>query len=170
MLKLSRNETLIISFFFVGIITLVAGDIIDDLSHGSSLTHAMTEILIIVLNIACFLYIWTQYFLTKKENHKIKLDLTQVQNDLLDYKKETQHLLKGLSEKIDSQLEKWKLTKSEKEIALLLLKGLSTKEIASLRQTSESTIKQQCNSIYQKSNLSGRSELSAFFLEDLFIF
>lgn len=170
MLRLSRNETLIISFFFIAIITLVAGDIIDDISHGSSILHATTEVLIIVLNIACFLYIWGQYFKTKKENLQIKLDLSKVENDLSEYKKETQHLLKGLSEKIDFQLEKWKLTKSEKEIALLLLKGLSTKEISSLRQTSESTIKQQCNSIYQKSNLSGRSELSAFFLEDLFIF
>jgi DNA-binding NarL/FixJ family response regulator len=49
----------------------------------------------------------------------------------------------------------------------LLLKGLSHKEIANLRSTSEATIRQQAASIYQKSSLSGRAALSAFFLEDL---
>ncbi len=167
--RLSRNETLLISIFFVCIISLVTGDIVDDLNHGSSLSHAINEIIIVLLNILCFSYLWLRYFSTKKENQEIKFSLVKVQSDLEDYKKETQHLLKGLSEKIDLQMTKWSLSKSEKEVALLLLKGLSTKEIATVRQTSENTIKQQCNSIYQKSNLSGRMELSAFFLEDLFI-
>jgi hypothetical protein len=52
---------------------------------------------------------------------------------------------------------------------LLLLKGFSHKEIARLRHTSTTTIRQQAASIYQKANLSGRAALSAFFLEDLLL-
>nr|HMN69592.1 helix-turn-helix transcriptional regulator [Bdellovibrionales bacterium] len=65
------------------------------------------------------------------------------------------------------QLTSWKLTISEKEVAFLLLKGLSLKEIAEIRKTSEKTARAQSTAIYEKSGLSGRSELAAFFLEDL---
>ena len=67
------------------------------------------------------------------------------------------------------QFERWQLTAAEREVALLLLKGLSHKEIAVLRDTSERTIRQQAQSIYGKSNLSGRAALSAFFLEDMLL-
>lgn len=52
-------------------------------------------------------------------------------------------------------------------MAFLLLKGMSLKELAELRGTSEKTARAQSMSIYAKAGLSGRSELSAFFLEDL---
>ncbi len=70
---------------------------------------------------------------------------------------------------IDRQLTKWGLTASEKEIALLLLKGLSLKEIASIRETSERTVRTQSLAIYQKAGINGRAELAAFFLEDLLV-
>ena len=54
-------------------------------------------------------------------------------------------------------------------IALLLLKGPSHKAIAAVRQTSEKTVRQQSLAVYRKAGLSGRAELSAFFLEDLLL-
>ena len=48
-----------------------------------------------------------------------------------------------------------------------MLKGLSHKEIARLRLTSETTVRQQAAAIYRKSGLASRAELAAFFLEDL---
>jgi len=80
---------------------------------------------------------------------------------------ETQDLLRGLSDQIDRQFEKWGLTAAEREIALLMLKGLRHKEIASLRGTSERTVRQQALTIYKKAGLDGRTDLTAFFLEDL---
>jgi DNA-binding NarL/FixJ family response regulator len=41
------------------------------------------------------------------------------------------------------------------------------KEIADIRQTQEKTVRTQATTIYKKSGLSGRQELSAFFLEDI---
>jgi DNA-binding NarL/FixJ family response regulator len=52
-------------------------------------------------------------------------------------------------------------------VALLLLKGLSTKEIAAVRAVSERTVREQSGAVYTKANLTGRAALSAFFLEDL---
>ena len=80
---------------------------------------------------------------------------------------ETQGLLRGVSDQIDRQFEKWGLTAAEREIALLMLKGLRHKEIASLRGTSERTVRQQALTIYKKAGLDGRTDLTAFFLEDL---
>lgn len=62
-----------------------------------------------------------------------------------------------------------KLSHCDKEVGLLILKGMSYKEIAILRNVSEKTVRQQAHSIYKKAKLSGRAALSAFFLEDLLL-
>ena len=77
--------------------------------------------------------------------------------------------VEGLARSIDQQLDLWQLSAAEKEIAFLLLKGLSLREIAGLRGTAEKTVRAQSAAVYAKSGLSGRTELSAFFLEDLLV-
>lgn len=83
------------------------------------------------------------------------------------WRDEKRALLKGLGDAIDEQFTLWNLTEAEREVALLLLKGLSLKEIAQVRATSERTIRAQARALYAKAGLSGRAALSAFFLEDL---
>jgi DNA-binding CsgD family transcriptional regulator len=83
------------------------------------------------------------------------------------WRAEAREHLKGLGDAIDAQFSRWKLTEAEREVALLLLKGLSHKEIAAVRATSERTVREQARSLYAKSGLTGRAALSAFFLEDL---
>jgi DNA-binding CsgD family transcriptional regulator len=73
----------------------------------------------------------------------------------------------GLGHAIDAQFARWNLTEAEREVALLLLKGLSHKEIAAVRTSSERTVREQARSLYAKAGLTGRAALSAFFLEDL---
>jgi len=74
----------------------------------------------------------------------------------------------ALGRAIEAQFTAWRLSAAEIDIAGLMLKGASLKEIALARDTSEATIRQQAQSIYRKSGLSGRAELSAYFLESLF--
>jgi putative tricarboxylic transport membrane protein len=80
---------------------------------------------------------------------------------------QTEELLSGLSEQIEKQFAQWALTAAEREVAMLLLKGLRLKEIASMRNTSERTVRQQALTIYRKAGLEGRTDLAAFFLETL---
>jgi DNA-binding CsgD family transcriptional regulator len=61
----------------------------------------------------------------------------------------------------------WGLTPAERDVALFAIKGLSTAEIATLRTTSEGTVKAQTNAIYRKAGVSGRSQLLSLFIEDL---
>lgn len=70
------------------------------------------------------------------------------------------------SEVIREQFEQWQLTPSEQQVAMLLLKRLSFKEIGSVRNTKEKTVRQQASIIYGKANVEGRYEFAAWFLED----
>ena len=72
-------------------------------------------------------------------------------------------LLKTISRKFDE----WKLSESEREVALLLIKGLSVSEIARARNSRPGTVKSQSNAVYRKAGLRGRGELAAYFVEDL---
>jgi DNA-binding CsgD family transcriptional regulator len=83
------------------------------------------------------------------------------------WRTEARALLNGLGEAIETQFSRWNLTEAEREVALLLLKGLSLKEIAAIRGSSERTVRAQARLIYSKAALTGRAALSAFFLEDL---
>ena len=84
------------------------------------------------------------------------------------WRQQSRRFLEGLSRAIESQFAAWNLTPAEADVAGLLLKGASLREIAGLRRTSEATIRQQAQNVYRKSGLATRSELAAYFLEDLF--
>lgn len=93
------------------------------------------------------------------------LELARLQGQR--WRNESRALLAGLGDAIDAQFSRWNLTEAEREVALLLLKGLSLKEVAAIRATAERTIRAQARSVYSKAGLTGRAALSAFFLEDL---
>jgi DNA-binding CsgD family transcriptional regulator len=93
------------------------------------------------------------------------LEIARVQGQR--WRSEARTVLNGLGDAIEAQFTRWSLTDAEREVALLLLKGLSLKEIASVRVTAERTIRAQAQSVYAKASVTGRAALSAFFLEDL---
>jgi DNA-binding NarL/FixJ family response regulator len=68
---------------------------------------------------------------------------------------------------IQAQFSEWNLSPSESEVAFLLIKGLSMKEIANVRNVKEKTVRLQATGIYAKSGNAGRNELAAHFIEDL---
>ncbi len=70
-------------------------------------------------------------------------------------------------EHMTERFESWGLTEAERDVALFAIKGLSTAEIAALRDTSEGTVKAQTNAIYRKAGVSGRPQLLSLFIDDL---
>lgn len=70
-------------------------------------------------------------------------------------------------ELLDEHFELWALTPSERDVALLSIKGLSIADIAKIRQTKEGTIKSQSNAIYSKAGVTGRQQLLSLFIEEL---
>lgn len=70
-------------------------------------------------------------------------------------------------ELMEDRFEEWSLTPAERDVALFAIKGMSTHDIASLRDTSEGTVKAQTNAIYRKAGVSGRPQLLSLFIDDL---
>ena len=68
---------------------------------------------------------------------------------------------------LEDHFDLWSLTESERDVALLAIKGLSIAEIAQVRRTKEGTIKAQCNAIYRKAGVNGRPQLLSHFIEEL---
>ncbi len=68
---------------------------------------------------------------------------------------------------LEEKFDQWGLTPAERDVALFSIKGLSTAEIAGLRNTSEGTVKAQTNAIYRKAQVANRPQLLSLFIEDL---
>lgn len=73
----------------------------------------------------------------------------------------------AFAEVLEERFTEWALTPAERDVALFAIKGLSTAEIASLRETSEGTVKAQTNAIYRKAGVTGRPQLLSLFIEEL---
>ena len=70
-------------------------------------------------------------------------------------------------EVMEERFTDWALTPAERDVALFAIKGMSTQEIATLRDVSEGTIKAQTNAIYRKADVTGRTQLLSLFIDDL---
>lgn len=68
---------------------------------------------------------------------------------------------------IEKAFERWHLTEAEREVAIMLIKGLSMMEIAAARAVKEKTVRQHATNIYAKAGCANRSELASLFIEDL---
>lgn len=154
---------------FSAIALLIAGDIVADYRSGTAVGHLLTEGSVMALAVGGAVSLWRQLRTARRHAEELTVDLATAKREAERFRADAQEALRGLGEAIDSQFARWGLTPAEREVGLLLLKGLSHKEAAATRATSETTIRQQALAIYRKSGLRNRSELSAFFLEDLLL-
>ncbi len=151
---------------FLLLVTIASGaDLTADLSEGVDITHITQEGFLMLIAGCAFVWIALKLRASKKAMEQLQAELESVKS--MEQPKELLVAKQQLSEVISTQFSIWKLSKSEQDIGLLLLKGFSLKEIAALRNTAEKTIRQQASSTYKKSGLSGRHAFSAWFLEDL---
>jgi len=72
-----------------------------------------------------------------------------------------------LFHQIEKAFDQWQLTSSEREVAIMLIKGMSMAEIAAVRAVKDKTIRQHATNIYAKAGYSNRNELASHFIEDL---
>lgn len=148
------------------VILLIAVDLVLDASEGTNPIHLTLETGAMVAVSAVAIAM-----LRRRERRigALARDLDRSRAEATRWRSEAEQALRGLGEAIDVQFDRWELTPAEREVGLLLLKGLSLKEVATVRSTSERTARDQARAVYRKGGLSGRSELSAFFLEDLLL-
>ena len=164
------------TILFAVIATLMATDLTIEFLRGVPLVLQSFEVVIFLAALAGIAFHWWQMNAAVERSDRLHRELAEARaevtrwtEDAQQWNREARPVLQGLGEAIDRQFQRWGLTEAESEVALLQLKGLRHKEIAELRHTSERTVRQQALAVYRKSGLSGRSDLSAFFLEDLLL-
>jgi DNA-binding NarL/FixJ family response regulator len=68
---------------------------------------------------------------------------------------------------IESHFDAWNLTPAERDVATLMVKGLSISEIAGVRGSAEGTVKAHLNAIYRKSGARNRAEVLSHIMDTL---
>jgi DNA-binding CsgD family transcriptional regulator len=142
---------------FAVVALLAALDLASDLGEGTTIGHVLAEGGVFVVGLVGAMVM----------AGRLRLKTTEA--EAARWREEARDLLAGLGAALDRQFERWALSRAEKEVALLLLKGLSHKEIAEVRSITEATARQQAREVYKKAGLTGRNALAAFFLEDLLL-
>lgn len=171
-----RPLALWLAALFGLVAVLAAVDLAADLVEGTTLRHALIEGGVVLVGLFGVGLIGRRVAAATRRERALRTELAGVTDSLESTRAESERwrsaagdLLRGLGATIDEQLTRWRLTPAEKEVALLLLKGLSSREIAEVRQVAEPTVRQQSRAVYRKAGLAGRRELAAFFLEDLLL-
>jgi len=152
---------------FTLIAVVSAYDIISDLSHGTSYTHIAQEIILLSLSFFALLILLAGFRKQQIEINDLRSSLQQSENSRQLPAQYVLEARKSLADMVSQQFSDWSLSRSEQEVGWLLLKGLSLKEIASLRETKEKTVRQQASAIYKKAGVNGRHTFSAWFIEDI---
>ena len=159
-----RNVSIVLGL----VILFAVQDFFEDLAEGGEWQMIATDLVYVSLMIGLLIYIWRHVPRARSRHNSFLAEAAQQRHeDAEAWRARAAELLDGLAHMIRDQFERWRLTQAEQEVALLLLKGFGLKRIATLRGTGERTVRQQAAQIYNKAGLSGRAELSAFFLEDL---
>lgn len=131
--------------------------------------HILVEMAMGVISFIAFNVLFYINHRQKKAIKEAHSNLSETKQALDDAELCLKKLMGEFSQIIQTQFENWQFTQSEKEVALLLLKGLSLDEIATIRETKEKTVRQQASNLYKKAGIAGRHKLVAFFFEDLLI-
>lgn len=164
-----RRLVLPAAALFLIIAVLIGVDVVGDYHSGTRVLHLAVELFVMALALAGVAVLWRLMRAAQARAEFLSADLEAARAEARRFSEEARDALRGLGEAIDRQFQRWELTAAEREVGLLLLKGLTHREIGELRKTSEATVRQQALALYRKAGLRGRTELSAFFLEDLLL-
>ncbi len=148
---------------------LVVIDLVSDASSGIDPQHLLFEGSVLGLSLVGIAALGRSLMRIRRDVRVLSAELATWRAEADVWRREARGLLDGLGMAIDRQFGHWSLSQAEREVGLLLIKGLSLKEVAQIRATSERTVRQQAQAIYRKAGVAGRAELSAFFLEDLLL-
>lgn len=132
------------------------GDVIIDLRHGDHLDdlHLILEAVAALALSAGVIYLMRELRDLLNRMAAMELGIRAARGEMANL--------------IDGFFDKWQLTPSEREVALMVLKGIDNDSIAKMRGTAPGTVRAQCTRIYAKAEVDGRAQLLSIFMEELF--
>ncbi len=151
------------------VIAINTTDFLKDILQGDEWLHIALEIVTVFLSFWGIVMVLQQISNRSREISALQDKVDRSKQDLALSQSKLKEIGREYSIYLHKQFDDWELTPSEKEVALILLKGFSFKEMATIRSTKEKTIRQQASTIYRKSKVAGRHEFSAWFFEDMLV-
>ena len=131
------------------------GDVIEDFREDGHLDnpHLLLESVaaIALVGGVIFLMIELRGLLSRVSDMQIGLDIAQGH----------------LADIIETFFDEWGLTSAERDVAIMILKGLDNDSIAQVRKTAAGTVRAQATSIYSKSGTDGRAQFTSLLIEEL---
>jgi DNA-binding CsgD family transcriptional regulator len=151
--------------------TIIGGgiDLVLDAPTTWRSAHVLYEVSLIGAAAATSVMLWRGWWRSRRSLSETRQVLAERASERDAWRASAEAALAGLGRAIDERFAAWNLTPAEREVALLLLKERSHKQIAYETGRSERTIRQHAVAVYHKSGLGGRAELAAFFLEDVLL-
>jgi len=130
------------------------GDVIEDFREDGHLDnpHLLLEsgAAIALVGGVIFLMIELRGLLSRVSDMQIGLDIAQGH----------------LADIIETFFDEWGLTSAERDVAIMILKGLDNDSIAQVRKTAAGTVRAQATSIYSKSGTDGRAQFISLLIEE----
>jgi DNA-binding NarL/FixJ family response regulator len=160
---------LVLALLFLGIFVGALVDLLLDAPESWLTPHVILEVSLLALTLGVSLFLWRGWAHSERSLERVRRSLAEREAEREMWRRGARSMLAGLGREIDRQFHQWGLTPAEREVSLLLIKGFSHKDIATLTGRSERTTRQHAGSAYRKAGLAGRAELAAYFLEDLLL-
>lgn len=154
------------------LLAIVTGGVVDlvlDAPTRWLSAHVVFEALMIAAALVMATTLWLGWWRSERAAAGLRASLATQGAERDAWQASARAALEGLGRAIDAQFEAWRLTPTEREVALMVLKGLGHKQIAGLTGRSERTVRQHAGAVYEKAGLAGRAELAAYFLQDLML-
>lgn len=160
----ANRGTLFVVFVVLVLLSSLV-DLVSEFANGELPAEMVDDVLMFVFGAAILALLCRDYFRQKNSLRELKQQLEAVRGRLDKNDRLIGNQFRAIMQK---QFDAWRLTPTEQEVALSLIKGLSFREVAQIRQTREKTARQHAANVYRKAGLSGRHELAGWFFEDLF--
>jgi DNA-binding CsgD family transcriptional regulator len=163
-IELNKRYSQILIAMLLLLLTFISYDTYVDHKSDAGKLHILLEVSLIMSVFATLVYTLRKYIHKNALNEKKLQSLAAEHRDLKE--KLTQYK-QDIHSYLQINFTSWKLTKSEKDIALLLFKGCTGKEISVIRKTSYQTVRSQISGIYRKAKVKNHNQFMATLMEDI---
>jgi DNA-binding CsgD family transcriptional regulator len=163
----SRGMRLVLAVVLAAIVVGGVVDLVLDAPESWLSGHVLYELGLIAAGVGGAIWLWGNWKRAVESASSLRRSLAERQAERDVWRERAAQSLEGLGRAVSQQFADWGFTPAEREVAVLLLKGQSHKEIAAATGRSERTVRQHAVAAYHKAGVGGRAELAAFFLGDL---
>lgn len=157
----------VLAVFVLFVLGTSALEIFLEFSDGEAFGSMAYDLIRFVVSAAVLALFVGEHIAHQQALRNLREQLQRGRGRLVQLDNQSQKLGSQYRAVLQRQFDAWKLTASEQDVVIMMLKGLSFREIAELRETREKTVRQQASSVYRKSGVTSRNELAAWFFEDL---